>query len=459
MRPIPKVVTVMGLLSLALACSPNGEPAATTTVSTTTSTAATTTTAGLDTRSIYEMLAPSLAYVEGVLGTGSGIVIDDRHVLTNLHVIWPGQRASLSFDNGDTFAEAQVVAVDWIADLALLEVDSELPAAVELAESADVPIGSEVYLIGYPADATVDPTPAITAGVLSRERKWPEADITYLQSDASISGGQSGGALVSETGEVIGISGLAIGEGGLALSLSSPDILVLLGAMNEGRDIWSLGDRLLDDLRGDPATTAMLPNPFAEAVFIFDGGFGDDVMFTIDADKPSAAYLVAPDGFVEFALEDTNEENEIEFELGIDGPHFLSVLPVIDYEVAVEIATETDLIQMVDPDHGRALAIGDTTMGNTDYPGDWDWFEMQLTEGDEVTIRVTSSSTDAGLAIDYFGNTEEEFVASDSDSAGGVLGLDAEVSFTAPVTGNYVISVIDESGSGPGGYIITVKAD
>jgi hypothetical protein len=202
--------------------------------------------------------------------------------------------------------------------------------------------------------------------------------------------------------------------------------------MNEGRDIWNLGDRLLDDLRGDPATTAILPNPFAEAVFIFDGGFGEDVMFTIDADKPSAAYLVAPDGFVEFALEDTSEENEIEFELGIDGPHFLSVLPVIDYEVAVEIATETDLIQMVDPDHGRTLAIGDTIMGNTDYPGDWDWFDMQLTEGDVVTIRVTSSSTDAGIAIDYFDNTEEEFVASDSDSAGGVLGLDAEVSFTAP---------------------------
>lgn len=458
MRPIPKAVTVMGLLSLALACSPNGEPA-TTTVSTTTSTAATTTTAALDTRSIYEMLAPSLAYVEGVLGTGSGIVIDDRHVLTNLHVIWPGERASLSFDNGDTFEEAQVVAVDWIADLALLEVDSELPTAVELAEAAEVPIGSEVYLIGYPADATVDPTPAITAGVLSRERKWPEADITYLQSDASISGGQSGGALVSETGEVIGISGLAIGEGGLALSLSSSDILVLLSAMKEGRDIWNLGDRLLDDLRGDPATTAMLPNPFAEAVFIFDGGFGDDVMFTINADKPSAAYVVAPDGFVEVALEDTGEENEMEFELGIDGPHFLSVLPVIDYEVAVEIATETDLIQMADPDHGRTLAMGDTTMGNTDYPGDWDWFEMELTEGDVVTIRVTSSSTDAGIAVDYFGNTEEEFVASDSDSAGGVLGLDAEVSFTAPVTGNYVISVIDESGSGPGGYIITVKAD
>lgn len=450
---------VMGLLSLGLACSPNGELPNTTSASTTTSTAATTTTtAPLDTRSIYAMLAPSLAYVDGVLGTGSGIVIDDRHILTNLHVVWPGERASLSFDNGDTFEEAQVVAVDWMADLALLEVDTALSAAVELAPEADVPIGSEVYLIGYPADATVDPTPAITAGVLSRERKWPEAEITYLQSDASISGGQSGGALVSETGEVIGMSGLAIGEGGLALSLSSPDILVLLSAMKEGRDIWELGDRLLDDLRGDPAATATLPNPFAEAVFIFDGEFGDDVMFTIDTDKPSAAYLVGPDGFAQMALEDTSEENEIEFELGVDGPYFLSVLPLIDYDVAVEIATETDLIQMVDPDHGRNLAIGSTTMGNTDYPGDWDWFQMELTENDAVTIRVTSSSTDAGIAVDYFGSTEEEFVASDSDSAGGVLGLDAEVNFVAPVTGSYVISVIDESGSGLGGYIVTVKA-
>ncbi|MDP3985055.1 MAG: hypothetical protein Q8Q52_08655, partial [Acidimicrobiia bacterium] len=59
--------------------------------------------------------------------------------------------------------------------------------------------------------------------------------------------------------------------------------------------------------------------------------------------------------------------------------------------------------------------------------------------------------------VDWVGNTEEDWVAIDSDSGGGVLGYDAEIEFTAPVGGTYIVSVVDESSYGPGGYLIEVS--
>ena len=457
-----KPTLAAGAAVLLLACGGVGTTTTASVTTTTTGTSAaptTTTSALLDSRQIYQTVSPSLAYVDGDLGTGSGIVIDERYVLTNLHVIWPGSTATVTLTNGVVVEDAPIVAIDWMADLAVIEVESSdaLPAPAELANAVDLPIGSEVYLVGYPADSTRDPVPAITAGVLSRVRMWPNADLEFIQSDASISGGQSGGALVSETGEVIGLSGLSIGDGGLALSLSSPDVVKLVEQMLSGEDRWNLGSRVLGDLVGETVNSTVIPNFLAEAVFTFDGEAGDPHTFNISADHPSSAYVTAADGFLEGSLEDTDDGDQIEVELGIDGTFFLSVIPIIDYDVTVDISTDVQLRLMSDPDHAVDLSAGMTYFGNADYPGDWDWFGMELQEGDEITILVTTAAMDPGIAVDWVGNSGDEFVAIDSDSAGGVLGYDAEVTFTAPVTGSYIISITDESSYGPGGYILEVS--
>ena len=72
-----------------------------------------------------------------------------------------------------------------------------------------------MLLIGYPAEFGEFPQPTITWGILSRYREWEQIGITYFQTDAAIAGGQSGGVLLSESGEVIGISGLRFSESGL----------------------------------------------------------------------------------------------------------------------------------------------------------------------------------------------------------------------------------------------------
>ena len=76
-----------------------------------------------------------------------------------------------------------------------------------LSDGEDLAIGSELYLVGYPAEMELFPQPTITSGILSRLREWERAGITYFQTDAAIAGGQSGGVLVDARANVIGISG------------------------------------------------------------------------------------------------------------------------------------------------------------------------------------------------------------------------------------------------------------
>ena len=86
------------------------------------------------------------------------------------------------------------------------------PISTPQASTRRVRIGSDLFLIGYPAELEDFPQPTITRGILSRLREWESIGITYLQTDASIAGGQSGGVLVSQHGEVVGISGFAFSE-------------------------------------------------------------------------------------------------------------------------------------------------------------------------------------------------------------------------------------------------------
>ena len=99
--------------------------------------------------------------------------------------------------------------------------------------------------------------------------------------------------------------------------------------------------------------------------------------------------------------------------------------------------------------------MGQTIVGNIDYPGDVDYFILRLEGRDTVDVRVESALTDAFLTIDFEGAVEGEYV-SDDDSGGGLFGLDAFITFTAPRTKDYFVVVQDAVLSAPGGYIVSV---
>jgi serine protease Do len=152
------------------------------------------------------------------IGAGSGFVISpDGYILTNNHVVDEADKIQVGFQGGREM-EARLIGSDPSIDLALLKVDvgeDELPT-LPLGDSDSLRVGEWVIAIGNPLD--YDHT--VTVGVLSAKRRRLEIGdrsglVTFLQTDAAINFGNSGGPLLNARGQVIGIN-VAITRAGMA---------------------------------------------------------------------------------------------------------------------------------------------------------------------------------------------------------------------------------------------------
>ncbi len=144
----------------------------------------------------------SVVTIDAADGHGSGcIVSSDGYIVTNHHVVSdPTLDYTVYFENGQSL-QATIVRYHPIYDLALLHVDTVglQPFYVSLDESIDV--GEETFAMGTPYD--IDLGASVTKGIISGKRK--DGERTLIQTDVSISPGNSGGALVHTDGTLIGI--------------------------------------------------------------------------------------------------------------------------------------------------------------------------------------------------------------------------------------------------------------
>ncbi len=139
---------------------------------------------------VYRMVSPSIPFIETDTGTGSGILIEGGFVVTNYHVVWPHESAWVVFPDGTELQDVRVVGWDPMADLSVLGPVHVSARPLDLDDGEDMAIGSELYLVGYPAEVDLFPEPSITRGILSRFREWDSLGMTYLQTDATIVGGR-----------------------------------------------------------------------------------------------------------------------------------------------------------------------------------------------------------------------------------------------------------------------------
>ncbi len=174
---------------------------------------------------IFSKVSPAIAYIQTDEASGSGVLIEGRYLVTNHHVVFPFDSARVVFPSGAEYDAVPVRGWNREADLAVLGPINISVEPLPLINGESTPIGADMYLIGYPAEFESFPQPTIAKGILSRLRQNGTGGITYFQTDATIAGGQSGGALVSDTGAVVGISGSSIAEGKFALVASSADLL------------------------------------------------------------------------------------------------------------------------------------------------------------------------------------------------------------------------------------------
>ena len=163
---------------------------------------------------VVAAVAPAVVsiQVEGPTGIGAGtgvILTEDGEVLTNAHVVAGATTVRVLVAGESQPRVANVVGADAPADLALLRLEGAggLPTA-ELGSSFDVAVGDDVVAIGNALGLTGGPT--VTRGIVSaldRSLETAAGTMTGLiQTDASISSGNSGGPLVNVDGEVIGIN-------------------------------------------------------------------------------------------------------------------------------------------------------------------------------------------------------------------------------------------------------------
>jgi serine protease Do len=139
-------------------------------------------------------------------GVGSGFIVDPKgYILTNYHVIDGATRITVGLQSGEKF-RGKVVGVDELTDVAVIKIEPthDLPT-VKLGDSNAAQVGDWVLAIGSPFG--LDQT--VTAGIISKkERETPYFNSfqRFLQTDAAINRGNSGGPLVNMHGEVIGMN-------------------------------------------------------------------------------------------------------------------------------------------------------------------------------------------------------------------------------------------------------------
>ncbi|MGB7202272.1 MAG: trypsin-like peptidase domain-containing protein [Pyrinomonadaceae bacterium] len=141
-----------------------------------------------------------------VYGVGSGFIVDKRgYILTNAHVVQSAARITVKIDSGEEFA-ATVLGSDDETDIAVLKIDArrDLPS-LQFGDSEKAEVGDWVLAIGSPFGLAK----SVTAGIISqkqRETPYSTSFQRFIQTDAAVNRGNSGGPLVNLDGDVVGVN-------------------------------------------------------------------------------------------------------------------------------------------------------------------------------------------------------------------------------------------------------------
>ncbi len=153
-----------------------------------------------------------------VTSFGSGVIIStDGYIITNNHVVEGAKSISVSLNDGRSF-EAKLIGADPTVDIALLKVDAKDLPTIPFGDSDKIKLGEWVLAVGNPFNLTG----TVTAGIISAKARstaveGPQGNAQiarFIQTDAAVNRGNSGGALVDAQGRLIGINTMIFSETG-----------------------------------------------------------------------------------------------------------------------------------------------------------------------------------------------------------------------------------------------------
>ncbi|MBO0828411.1 MAG: trypsin-like peptidase domain-containing protein [Streptosporangiales bacterium] len=173
-------------------------------------------------------------------GGGSAVVFtDDGFLLTNAHVVGPATAGQVAFADG-TSMPFRVTGADPLSDLAIVRAAGPTPPPVTLGDADSLAVGQLVVAVGNPLGLAG----TVTAGIVSAlGRSLPTRDGAaarvvedVIQTDAALNPGNSGGALATSDGSVVGVNTAVAGIGvGLAVPVNATTRRIMAALLNEGR--------------------------------------------------------------------------------------------------------------------------------------------------------------------------------------------------------------------------------
>ncbi|MDD4715162.1 MAG: trypsin-like peptidase domain-containing protein [Oscillospiraceae bacterium] len=156
---------------------------------------------------IYTKSIPSVVGVEGSKYTGTGIIISsDGYIITNYHVVAGNSKVEICLQNQSKY-EARLVGGDKQNDLVVLKIEAKGLTPAEFGNSSSLRVGDRVLAIGNPLGIELRDT--MTDGIISAINRDVIVDgriMTLIQTNAALNAGNSGGPLLNESGQVVGIN-------------------------------------------------------------------------------------------------------------------------------------------------------------------------------------------------------------------------------------------------------------
>ena len=157
-----------------------------------------------------------------VQGAGSGVIMtEDGYIATNTHVIQGANKVEVTLHNGESYP-ARIIGSDPANDIAVIKIEAKGLTTATIGDSSTVDVGDLAVAIGNPLGQLGGTATTGIISALDRTLDVEGTTLTLMQTDAAINGGNSGGGLFNNKGELIGIvesKASAVGVEGLAFAL------------------------------------------------------------------------------------------------------------------------------------------------------------------------------------------------------------------------------------------------
>jgi Do/DeqQ family serine protease len=346
------------------------------------------------------------------IGTGSGVIISpDGYIITNNHVIEGAQSIEITTNDNKTF-DAEIVGTDPNTDIALLKIDSDEPLNYStFGDSNNARIGEWVLAVGNPFNLTS----TVTAGIISAKSRDLSGRNTqsFIQTDAAVNPGNSGGALVNINGDLIGINTAISSQTGnyIGYSFAVPSNI----ARKVVEDIMEFGN-VQNGILGVIGGELNSKNAENFGVNQTEGFYVTDVQKGTGADKAGIQkgdIIQQIDGITISKFSDLkgflntkSPEDEVEVKILRDSyPEYLKVtlekLTTIDISIIGTLKEPTkEALQKIDIDFGLQL-LELSEIHRTDWESDGVSEGSFVTEINDIKIK---SINDAQRSLEKFSN-------------------------------------------------------